>query len=383
LTITTTTSGESQDPDGYSFALDGDATQSIGLNVTLTLPNVAAGAHTLLLSGVAANCRAEGDNPRSVMVVAGAAATTSFNISCSAPEVTHWASIRLGDEFRWTDIWGTSPTDLFVSGWNEGTPVSVIWHYDGQRWTEQLRRSDIRITGIWGSSSTDVFAVSAGVDFGSGVILHYNGALWSEMAVPAPRANYNAIWGNSGTDVYARPGLHYDGTSWTWLPEMEAAVDEFGSANLAAGSLGDLYAVGRRDVTEPDDDCNTCIDNYILHHDGTAWTETFTTHDPAEEVRAIWVSGRNDAWVAVSDWLFQVFHFNGTRWEADDFPLALLEDFWGSSSSNIYAVDLQGIVHYDGTSWRQINDTEGSGIWGTSPTDVFVLGQDAVLHGTP
>jgi probable HAF family extracellular repeat protein len=84
LKITTATGGPDQDPDGYSFAIDAGGTQSIGLNATTTVTNVAAGAHTVRLSGALGNCTVGGTNPRAVTVAAGATAEVSFAITCTA-----------------------------------------------------------------------------------------------------------------------------------------------------------------------------------------------------------------------------------------------------------------------------------------------------------
>lgn len=84
LHISTTTTGSNLDPDGYAFAVDGATSQPIGVNASATLPNVAAGAHSVQLSGVAGNCSVGGTNPRSVTVSAGATADVSFAITCTA-----------------------------------------------------------------------------------------------------------------------------------------------------------------------------------------------------------------------------------------------------------------------------------------------------------
>ncbi len=84
LTVTTSTSGASQDPDGYAFAVDGGTPQAIGINQTITLTGVAAGSHTVVLSGVAGNCSVSGGTSRTVNVPAGGTGTASFSVSCTA-----------------------------------------------------------------------------------------------------------------------------------------------------------------------------------------------------------------------------------------------------------------------------------------------------------
>jgi hypothetical protein len=91
LRITTVTTGASADPNGFTYALDGDVLQPIGVNAVAELTNLTPGAHSVRLSGIAENCDLEGTNPRSATVPAGGSADVNFRISC-APAV---GSIRV------------------------------------------------------------------------------------------------------------------------------------------------------------------------------------------------------------------------------------------------------------------------------------------------
>ncbi|HET6639033.1 MAG TPA: hypothetical protein VFH82_09660 [Gemmatimonadota bacterium] len=84
LEITTATSGDDQDPDGYTFAVDGGSAQAVGTNAVVTVQDLALGDHQVSLSGVAANCTVGGDNPRTVSISSGATAQTTFSITCEA-----------------------------------------------------------------------------------------------------------------------------------------------------------------------------------------------------------------------------------------------------------------------------------------------------------
>ncbi|MEA2712996.1 MAG: hypothetical protein QOK27_957 [Gemmatimonadales bacterium] len=84
LRITTVTTGADQDPDGYTFAIDGGSSQPIGVNSVASLTSVAAGGHRVRLSGVASNCALDGANPRAVTVASGAMAELGFAVSCTA-----------------------------------------------------------------------------------------------------------------------------------------------------------------------------------------------------------------------------------------------------------------------------------------------------------
>ena len=82
LNVTTTTTGPDSDPDGYALAIDAGTAQSVGINTTVSVANLPAGPHSVGLTGLAANCRLEGENPRSVTVPLGGTTDVSFAVTC-------------------------------------------------------------------------------------------------------------------------------------------------------------------------------------------------------------------------------------------------------------------------------------------------------------
>src|SRR5438445_3638309 len=85
LDVTTATTGSSLDPDGYTVAVDGGAGQAIGINSTVTFTGLAAGSHSVALSGVAGNCSVSDGNTQTVTVPSGGTATVSFSVTCTTP----------------------------------------------------------------------------------------------------------------------------------------------------------------------------------------------------------------------------------------------------------------------------------------------------------
>ena len=85
LTVTASTSGSSLDPDGYSVTVDGGAGQALAINGSVAFTGLAAGSHSLVLSGVAANCSVSGGTAQTVTVPSGGTATTTFTVSCVTP----------------------------------------------------------------------------------------------------------------------------------------------------------------------------------------------------------------------------------------------------------------------------------------------------------
>src|SRR2546421_599834 len=83
IAVTVTTSG-SNAPGGYTVSVDGSS-QSVGANGLATFIGLPPGSHTVRLSGVPANCSVGGDNPRSVSLIAGLVAATTFSVSGMPP----------------------------------------------------------------------------------------------------------------------------------------------------------------------------------------------------------------------------------------------------------------------------------------------------------
>jgi Tol biopolymer transport system component len=86
--VTVTTAGAQLDPDGYLLRVDGADAQAIDLQAVVRLTDMLAGTHFLELTGVAPNCRVEGDNPRPVTILAQATAPLSFVITCQGPALS-------------------------------------------------------------------------------------------------------------------------------------------------------------------------------------------------------------------------------------------------------------------------------------------------------
>jgi TolB protein len=82
LVVTTTTTGDDLDPDGYTLTVNGGTGQAIAINTLVTLNDVAAGQRTAELTGVANNCTVTGDNPMTVTVPEDGTVQADFEIAC-------------------------------------------------------------------------------------------------------------------------------------------------------------------------------------------------------------------------------------------------------------------------------------------------------------
>jgi Tol biopolymer transport system component len=85
LTVSTTTSGLSLDPDGYLVSVDGGPNQPVEANGTITLPDLNPGEHVVDLSDVEPNCSVEvGTTPQTITVSPGQTAEIAFGLTCES-----------------------------------------------------------------------------------------------------------------------------------------------------------------------------------------------------------------------------------------------------------------------------------------------------------
>lgn len=95
IRVTTSTTGQDLDPDGYQVWLDGGFEMDIGVNSTADLPDAGPGGHSVTLQGLAGNCSiTNGGATRNVTVVEGEAVSVDYAISCTGTGGTGSLEVR-------------------------------------------------------------------------------------------------------------------------------------------------------------------------------------------------------------------------------------------------------------------------------------------------
>jgi hypothetical protein len=435
LKITTATGGSDPDANGYKVAVDGGTAQSISVNGSSTMANLAAGSHSVRLSDVAQNCIWQGDNPRSVSVSSGATAEVSFSLTCSATSGTVRVSVTSSgtppdpDGFTVTlDGNGAKPVTsggsatfqnvsagghmVALSGVASNCSVadgaqrnitvsagattevgfSVTCATATMQWSPMESGTNYDLNAVWGSSGADVFTVGRNPDQSSGQsgIFHYNGQSWSSQF--SVSGGLTAIWGSGPSDVFAVGIgnvngliLHNNGTVWS---PMEGVVlsppggqTDILYSSVWGSSPSDVYAVGTW-VSEGEENA------LITHYDGSAWSKITLDQEIIRNITDVHGTSATDVWA--SGYFFPehgyfILHFDGTNWtEYSVEAEALLTGIWAASPTDVFAVghgDNSLILHYDGTNWTEMPHPPGgiSDIWGNSGSDVYAVGTD-LLH---
>jgi hypothetical protein len=259
-------------------------------------------------------------------------------------------------------VWGASSDNVFAVG----SPGAIL-HFDGSTWSWMTvpPGTPSSLREVWGADASHVFVVGDG-----GAILFYNGATWASMAT-GTTANLSGVWGFSPTDVYAVGNagtiLHYDGTAWS---------------PMASGTSLDINAVWGPSAT----DVFAATDGgLVLRSNGTAWW-TFISQNtgcPYEPPDFFDVWGTSSDLFAVGD-EGRVLHFSGrTLTFMDTGTDSSYWRIWGTGPSDVFLLAGYELLHYDGASWKSVSlpDFSGplAGIWGSSPEDVFAVGWNGTI----
>jgi hypothetical protein len=100
----------------------------------------------------------------------------------------------------------------------------------------------------------------------------------------------------------------------------------------------------------------------------------------------VWGTSPNNVYATGSaetnfQWSGRILHYDGASWTTQrSDPYISLFGVWGSSATDVFAVG-DSILHYDGTSWTAQRISALYAVWGTSDHDVFAVGDYAsVMH---
>ena len=211
---------------------------------------------------------------------------------------------------------------------------------------------------------THVFALSANDAWLSkdAEVLHWDGAAWANAFVAPTSGSLGEIWASSPNDLWVGGGRlrHWDGQT---LTDVLTAV------------IPEVHGLASNDVW-------SFLDNsqFLIHWDGSSWTQ-ISPYPPGtyriaqDRVQFVWPVSRDDVWVA--GFPDRLFHWDGTSWHELSVclqqPGNAINKMWGTSGDNIWMSTRQGIFHYDGVAWTQIDrDIAGDVIWGSCANDIWM-----------
>jgi hypothetical protein len=188
-----------------------------------------------------------------------------------------WKEMLRRDNHAFSQVWGTSPTDVWVVGSTSPNLNGFILHWDGQEWTETYQGgAGDYLTGIWGAAPGELWAVGA-----QRILRHRDGGWESD---PGPLWGYVGVWGVSADHVWVAGsgGVHeFSDGGWTNVLPLGTS----GSSALYSvrgSSEHDVWAVGAGGIHHTVDggwvtidDRNQTANDVLPNGDGTAWVAGF------------------------------------------------------------------------------------------------------------
>ena len=144
LELTVSTTGHDLDPDGYSVTVDAGSPLAVPTNGSASIPDLAAGVHTVTLAGLAGNCAVTTPAPLEFTVPGEAGAVANVEITCTA---IYTLAYRGESGLELTDAAGTvTPRTLIL----EADPLA--WSPDGR---VLAATNLIEATRVWLASPDD------------------------------------------------------------------------------------------------------------------------------------------------------------------------------------------------------------------------------------
>jgi hypothetical protein len=298
---------------------------------------------------------------------------------------------------------------------NGSRSLTLAEHWDGSRWSimpspniqPQQDVSDYNtLRGVAGISPTDVWAVGEYSFEGAGrhiigytLVEHWDGSAWSIVASPT-NGNYstltavsalaaNDVWAvgysdTSGIYLNLQPIIeHWDGTSWSLVPNPDLGTNFNFLYGVAAISANDVWAVGQQPGTDG------TPRPLIEHWDGSTWS---VVPGPSIEtlsgLNAVAGISSHDVW-AVGD---VILHWDGTQWSQVPNPVqgASLAGVLTLAPDNAWAVGSLTepdhtqralIEHWDGSTWsavaqnQNLTDSSLNAIAGSQPLALWAVGE--------
>ncbi|MBL9138448.1 MAG: hypothetical protein JNK85_21445 [Verrucomicrobiales bacterium] len=246
--------------------------------------------------------------------------------------------------------WAAAPDDLFVGGHG-----GVILHWDGRQWTSHRTPTHKTIFALHGISRTNLWAVGGDpyteVQTNRCLILHFDGQQWTEQVPPTFAGTtypLNAVWAIAPDDVWATQDsgtfvAHYDGKKWD-LVSLPLSLDSYSSFRAVTAAGPDhLFVAGTH--------------GQIAHRDHGTWrleqkldTGSFTVNIigalRAFDAEHVYASGNwNQFYQRRSDGTWQSIPVPSSGPFGDS-----LFVIGGTSPTDVYLMGVQSILHYAGTT---------------------------------
>jgi hypothetical protein len=192
-----------------------------------------------------------------------------------------------------------------------------------------------------------------------------DGGAWKPL--PALGTTYKSMWVASTGDVFLGGALgrlaRFDGTAWTEIT-MGGATTTYSA--MWGTSVSDVYAAGFTGTTST-----------VLHYDGATWSAVAVPN--AGQLAAIWGAG-GEVFAAGTS----ILHATSGTFTLAAAPPITARSIWGSSPTDVFVVGDGGVIlHWDGAAWTQMKvafSTRLLAVSGSSATEVIAVGDGGTIE---
>jgi hypothetical protein len=424
LTVSAATGGPSPDPDGYTVTLDGVDRGALAVNASMTIDALPSGSHVVGLSGLAANCQVQGENPRTVTTTAGGSTAADFTITCAAPPTTV-GTLRVitttsgpgtdGDGYSFTvDGGGGQPIGVSATATLANTAAGAhSVRLTGLATNCQVQGGNPRSVTVPAGGSADAsFAITCGATSGTirvnvtasgspadanGFVAKLDGSDPGKPVTAGGNVSFDGVSGGSHTvelgDVASNCSVA-DGASRT-VPVTVGATAEVNFAVTCTATTGSIKVTTTTGGESQDDAYTVKVDNGTAQPIDNNGEQTFTNVAAGDHTvelgdiagnctvdggksKSVRVSGGAESPVTFTVTCTQVV---SSEWTTLPLPAGFVgKKLWASSPTDIFVAgefseNDGALMHYDGHAWtQQLRETTVAAVWGSSPTDVFAIG---------
>ena len=190
-------------------------------------------------------------------------------------------------------------------------------HFDGTRWTEfplpNVGLNENSLLGVSELSSGHAWAVGYFVNATyqqQTLVEHFDGTVWSVVPSPNPGARQNIFYGvtavsdsdvwavgtqKDANDVFHTLTEHWNGSSWTVVPAVEAGASGSQFYAVTAVSSTSVYATGQQS--------GSAFPSQIVteHWNGSKWSVLSTPNDATASPLPLGIAGNDTALDVVGD----------------------------------------------------------------------------------
>ena len=254
------------------------------------------------------------------------------------------------------------------------------------------------IYSIAAVTASDVWSVGGGNGGKNVLIEHWDGVAWSVVASPVRAGQLFSVAALATDNVWAVGSQtvgsqvltlveHWDGARWTALPSPNLGTyDELNGVSIVAAD--DVWAVGTSGPIAGDD--------ILLHWDGNTWSLVGGPAANSARLTAVKAFATDNVWaVGYKDYVYNsntasnfILHWDGTAWSEVESPdvatynaLATIDgaaadDIWALGGAVDASFGQQTVaLHWDGTAWSVVPTPANGGTF----TGVKVIAAKKVL----